>query len=307
MIVRDWRPEPSAALAPVYAREQATWHDALAWETSTSWQAIETARTTWGLPGLVCLDDDGRIRGWTYYLPRASGVDVGGLAADSPDATRALVEALLGAVTPGAVRGLMYAGAPALERELRNHGLAVGRYLYMMRDTTSAPDAENTTPHPAAPPSPRHDGTLREWSVADIAATAALLQRAYGAAGARLVPGNQAQGWSDYVHQIVVHEGCGVLAPALSRSLWIDGQLTAVAMVSMVAPMTAHLVQLAVAPSHRRGGLAQRMLHEATVAAGAAGATALSLLVAEDNPAALQLYTRAGFTPRASFVAILGD
>jgi ribosomal protein S18 acetylase RimI-like enzyme len=305
MIVRDWRPEPSAALAPVYARERATWREALGWETSTSWQAIETARTTWGLPGLVCLDADGRIRGWTYYLARESGTNVGGLAADSPDATRALVDALLAAAAPGAVRGLIYAGAPALEPTLRSHGLAVTRYLYMMRDTTRVSSDERADRRQTQ--IPRHDGTLRAWSVADLEATAALLKDAYGAAGARLVPGNGVDGWCEYVRQIVAHDGCGVLAPALSRSLWMDGQITALALVSIVGPSTAHLVQLAVAPSYRRGGIAQRLLDEAIAAAGPAGATALSLLVAEDNTAARQLYARAGFTPRASFVAILGD
>lgn len=57
----------------------------------------------------------------------------------------------------------------------------------------------------------------------------------------------------------------------------------------------AEILTLAVRPAARRRGLGARLVREGGTAAAARGATRLFLEVAEDNAAALALYTKAGF------------
>lgn len=57
----------------------------------------------------------------------------------------------------------------------------------------------------------------------------------------------------------------------------------------------AEVLTLAVRPSARRRGLGSRLVSEGAIAAVSRGATRLFLEVADDNAAALALYTRAGF------------
>ena len=58
----------------------------------------------------------------------------------------------------------------------------------------------------------------------------------------------------------------------------------------------AEVLTLAVAPAHRRQGLARSLIDAALVTAMAAGAERAFLEVAEDNQAAIALYRGAGFT-----------
>lgn len=58
----------------------------------------------------------------------------------------------------------------------------------------------------------------------------------------------------------------------------------------------AEILTLAVRPTAWRRGLGAQLVGEGAVAAAAMGATRLFLEVADDNTAALGLYTRAGFT-----------
>jgi ribosomal-protein-alanine N-acetyltransferase len=62
-----------------------------------------------------------------------------------------------------------------------------------------------------------------------------------------------------------------------------------------VAADDAEVLTLAVAPQARRQGIGQALVAAAAQAGEAAGATAMFLEVAVDNPAALALYERAGF------------
>lgn len=58
----------------------------------------------------------------------------------------------------------------------------------------------------------------------------------------------------------------------------------------------AEILTLAVDPAARRRGVGARLVREGAAEAAARGATRLFLEVADDNPAALALYARAGFT-----------
>jgi len=57
----------------------------------------------------------------------------------------------------------------------------------------------------------------------------------------------------------------------------------------------AEILTLAVDPVARRRGLGARLVRDGAAAAAAGGAVRLFLEVADDNPAALALYARAGF------------
>ncbi|MGB0212983.1 GNAT family N-acetyltransferase, partial [Algiphilus sp.] len=65
--------------------------------------------------------------------------------------------------------------------------------------------------------------------------------------------------------------------------------------VSSLAMDDAHLLNLAVAPTARRGGLARRLLDHVLAQARAAEAQRVLLEVRESNGAAVGLYADAGF------------
>ena len=90
MIVRDWRDADAADTQLLYAREQDFWVRELAWDASNSWREIEQARTTWGLPGRIAIDHKRTVRGWSYYMPDGETLHIGGIAAETKDATAAL-------------------------------------------------------------------------------------------------------------------------------------------------------------------------------------------------------------------------
>src|SRR5688572_18521640 len=106
MIVRDWRDADVADTQLLYAREQDFWVRELTWDASSSWREIEQARTTWGLPGRIAIDHKRTVRGWSYYMPDGETLHIGGIAADTKDATTALVDACLemSAVPPRPLR-----------------------------------------------------------------------------------------------------------------------------------------------------------------------------------------------------------
>src|SRR4029079_17297462 len=64
MIACDWRTLDATEMAPLYATETGRWLRELAWDSAPAWAAVELARTTWGLPGLVCVAVTGRGRRW---------------------------------------------------------------------------------------------------------------------------------------------------------------------------------------------------------------------------------------------------
>jgi ribosomal-protein-alanine N-acetyltransferase len=65
--------------------------------------------------------------------------------------------------------------------------------------------------------------------------------------------------------------------------------------LAQTAADEAEILTLAVAPPARRAGVASALVKTAATAAGSAGAETLWLEVAEDNAAALALYTATGF------------
>lgn len=88
-----------------------------------------------------------------------------------------------------------------------------------------------------------------------------------------------------------------------------DGGVLAYGSITVLGDL-ADLTRIAVAPAHRRRGLAARMLDELLVCAGASAASRMLLEVAEHNESARGLYADAGFVElsrRRAYYAGGGD
>lgn len=288
----EWRSLAPEALTPLYRREESRWKAALHWDTATSWATIESARVTWGLPGFVCCDAAGAARGWTFFITRGDAIEVGGLFADSCEATAALVDGLL-THHPRALTGFVYATAPGLQQTLAERAIALQRYAYLTRATNRLPYEP-----------PAHG--LRAWRMADVDATAALLKDAYGPAGRLFASDDSLPQWRVYVENLLAYSGCGVLRPDLSRVVDVDGHAVAVALITSLASDTAHLAQLAVSPGQRRAGLARTLIADTLKSAHAAGYRRMSLLVSGTNTSARRLYGKWGFAECGEFLALEG-
>jgi ribosomal protein S18 acetylase RimI-like enzyme len=302
MIVLDWHAVPAGDMARLYAIETGRWSRDLSWDTSTSWAAVELARTTWGLPGVVCVDLSGRIRGWAFYLVAGGRFDVGGLTADSPEATGALVDELIArAGSSHRLGGLIYAASPDVLALLAARGVPHLRYAYRFRRL----DSRRSPLHASSEKMLCRPGRgLRAWSEADLDVTGELLHEAYDGTASPIGVDTTVDGWRTYVTNLVRHRACGTLSPAMSRVLTINRTVAGVALVSAISPHTAHLVQLAVGRAHQGTGIGRALLSTVVGTAREAGHTALSLLVAHGNAPAMRLYQQAGFADRGTFVAL---
>lgn len=295
MTIIDWRLLPASTTADLYRREWIRWRRRLSWDTSPTWDTVETARITWGLPGVACQDAGGRIRGWAFYLVRGGALEVGGLVADDAAATAALLDAIVErARNCERLTGFVYAHAPGLEAALAERRICARHFLYLARDLDGATAVESRA------------AGLTSWTGEDPTGAARLLQHAYGEAGRIYAPDNALTQWQQYVTNLVGDAACGTFSPTLSRAVAGATGNHALAIVTAISRRTAHLAQIAVHPAHRGRGLARRLLEDVLVHARQEGFTRMSLLVAADNLPARELYRRLGFAERERFVAIEG-
>jgi len=292
MNVRDWRDADPADTQWLYAREQDYWVRELAWDASTAWREIEQARVSWGLPGRIAFDDQKTPCGWCYCMPDGETFHLGGIVAENPRVTAALIDASLTIATAGAkparVSSFVPTRAEGLEAALLERGFACERYHYLAR--TVAPAAAGASD--AAP-----------WQDDLLIPSAVLLQAAYATGGRHFAPRGLQVEWEHYVRGLVERPGCGVLEPAITRVLRSGDLMQGLVLATRIAPGTVHLAQVAVHPSRRREGLARRLVDEACRLAASRGARLVTLLVGEKNAAARALYEQIGFTARAMFVA----
>jgi ribosomal protein S18 acetylase RimI-like enzyme len=294
MNVRDWRDADPADTQLLYAREQDFWVRELAWDASSSWREIEQARTTWGLPGRMAIDHKRTVRGWSYYMPDGETLHVGGIAADTTEATAALLDACLemASVPPRPVRVSCFVPdrAEGFETALVERGFSCEHYHYLSRPLTSAPGDAGT---------PEADS----WREDDLTAAAELLRTAYGDEGRHFAPRGTLTEWEHYARGLVERPGCGDLEPAITRVVRDGNVMIALVLSTRVAPGTIHLAQIAVHPGRRREGFARRLVDEACRLAQPRAARQATLLVGEKNTAARKLYAAMGFEPRATFIA----
>jgi ribosomal protein S18 acetylase RimI-like enzyme len=292
MNVCDWRDADPADTQWLYAREQDYWVRELAWDASTAWREIEQARVTWGLPGRIAFDNQKTPCGWCYCMPDGDTFHLGGIVAEDPRVTAALVDASLAIATAGAKPARMSTFVPmraeGLETVLGERGFTCERYHYLARPVAAG---ESRTPEATS------------WQEDLLIPAAVLLQTAYGAGGRHFAPRGLQVEWEHYVRGLVERPGCGVLEPSITRVIKSGEAMQALVLATRLAPGTVHLAQVAVHPERRRDGVARRLGDEACRLAASRGARLVTLLVGEKNAAARQLYEQMGFGPRAMFLA----
>jgi ribosomal protein S18 acetylase RimI-like enzyme len=293
MIVRDWRGASPELLAPIYEDERQRWLRLLQWDPARAWREVETARTTWGLPGFLVLDTAGKARGMLFYLAEEDRIDIGGLTSDAPAVTDRLIASVLDAAAASGVRqvrGSLLDGVAGLRSSLTRNGFDVETQLYLSR-LLAGGAAEST-------------GIASAWSSSDVCETAGLLRRAYAGGGwSFLAPNDEPAEWERYVRNLVDYAGCGTFNAEMTAVVREGQALCAAILITEIAPNVAHIVQLAVDPLRRGQGLASSLLAETSERLASHGYRALTLQVAESNHAARALYDRAGFTHVADFLA----
>jgi len=295
MRIRDWRFIEPPAVGALYEGERRRWLADLGWDTAEAWSEIEKARGAGRLPGLLAVDDAGRVCGWTYFLIDDRIAQVGSLVSESPDATRALIESVVARARRHAecVTCFSYSQAPDVEAELVRHDFEITRYRYLSRTSTGLEPV-------------RADGA-DTWRAGDERPVAELLRAAYGSNGRYFAAHGLPEEWERYVHNLVEYPGCGRFDPLATRVLREDGRVIALVMVTELGPGVSHVAQVAVHPDHRGRGLAGTLLDRALGRAAAAGRSRTTLLVEEGASAARTLYARRGFGPCATFIAARRD
>jgi ribosomal protein S18 acetylase RimI-like enzyme len=299
----DWRLAPADLVARLLDAERQRWIADLHWDAEAAFGLLERSRQAGQAPGLVAYDADGRPSGWAHYFLNNRRLQIGGLVAESGEVTRQLLDDVLR--TPEAelaadVLCFAFPSSPALEGALARRRFDVTRYLYLQR--ALSPSAAHAPGGPASP----LGSQLRTWIEDDGVDTVRLLARAYTGSGAAraFAPRGTLEEWAQYVAQIIKTPGCGRFLPAASVSVQhpADDRLRGVALTTALQRDTAHLAQLVVDPAYRRRGLARALVEDVSRRAGAAGCWRVTLLVAEDNAPARDLYAALGFEPVASFL-----
>jgi ribosomal protein S18 acetylase RimI-like enzyme len=291
MNIRDWRDADPADTQVLYAREQEFWVRELAWDASTAWREIEQARVTWGLPGFLAIDTDRTLRGWAYFLPEGETVHLGGVVADTQQATCALIDACLESALrpprPQRISCFVPSRAEGFVKALTDRHFVCERYRYLVRPIATG----------------ESQARADAWSPADLLPAAALLREAYGQDGRHFAPHGTPEEWEQYVRSLVERPGCGVIEPTATRVLHGEHGVEALVLATRIAPGTLHLPQVAVHPSRRRQGIAGRLVEDACRAGAMRGARQATLLVNERNTAACELYEKMGFVDKSEFVA----
>jgi ribosomal protein S18 acetylase RimI-like enzyme len=303
MILQDWRDVGTEELAPFYAAECRRYRDALQWDFEPSCRIIEEARRVGRLPGLVVRTSGGRIAGWSYFVVHDGVLQIGGLAADSASRLRALLDGVLQSAEARFSRSLtafVFPGSPSLQAAFERQRFAIEPHAYLARPIVGGPRAESVRKGLAP------EYRLRPLSEVDPAEVVRLAARSYaGMAESRcFAPDGRLDQWAQYLRQLLATPACGWYLSAASFAVeHRETRVVAGAIVSTaLAPETAHVAQIVVSPPHRRAGLAAELVAAALERAREDGYATLSLLVAQANAPARNLYARLGFTETASFL-----
>ena len=300
MTLEDWSRTSDETMSRLFAAEATRWRTTLSWDYEDTSRQLAHARRRGLAPGLVARDAAGEVVGWTFFLRHGAELQIGALAASSPDVTAALADGVLqSAEAAGAERALVFGftDAAGVTDVLAARGFDLGTYRYLERRLGDRP-AALTRPAPS---------TLgRRWADTDLADAASLLQSAYPDRDP-LRPfggsGSTAE-WLTYVRALTTTSGCGVFLPGVSvvetgRANGLDG----LALVTRVSGDTVHLAQLAVRGPAQGQGLGRRLLGAVLEGARQSGFGRLTLLVSDRNVSAGRLYERAGFADAAAFVS----
>ena len=277
-----------------YADETRRWLTRLRWDTQGIWKTVEDARLAGHLPGVVVLDDSNCVRAWAFYLLHGDTLQIGGVVASTEDETIMLLNAIFTSPEAACAERWMlftYSEAPGLADLLTERGFDVDRYRYWQCPAPSVSHARSA---------------FRRFVFEDIASVSALLGECYSRPDPTrpFAPNQRLEEFTEYLTRMVHTSACGTFD--LEASL-IDessiGAINGAALVTMLAPDTAHLAQIVVRPGVQGHGLGRNLLNAAIVAAGRRGYRWMTLLVSEKNGPARRLYRRCGFSESAAFIS----
>lgn len=301
MKLQDWRDADEREVAELYGAETLRWRERLGWDTSPSWAIVETGRRLGHVPGWIARNAEGAVMGWTYYILHDLTLQIGGLVSRRPSVARELLDAALGGPEASMARALSCFIFPDSE----GVASALSRLRFSVRDTLYLAKPLDGPPLPVRQGAP----VPRRWRDTDLAPVVRLLAASYeGVPGAAcFAPGGRREEWAHYTTQLVHTPACGRFEPSLSFCVAEPGpidasRIAAGVLTTRLSPETAHIAQVAVDPTHRRRGLAERLMAEVCVAAKVSGAREVTLMVDAGNSAARALYARAGFVERARFL-----
>jgi ribosomal protein S18 acetylase RimI-like enzyme len=297
----DWRHAPGEVVAQLLESERRRWIDSLHWDMGPSFHSLEQARASGEAAGLIAHDGGGRAAGWTYYLLQNRRLQIGGLVAESGEVTRQLLDGVLKAPEADMASEVLcfaFPASPSLEGALARRRFDVRKYFYLRR--TLSPS------RPVAVERTALADQLRPWTEQDGVDTVRLMARAYaGVPSARsFAPKGTLEEWATYLAQLIKTPACGRFLPEASLSAQhpADDRLRGVVLTTALQRDTAHVAQLAIDPAWRRRGLARALMQAALERAAAAGYWRLTLLVAEENVAARELYASLGFEEHGHFL-----
>ncbi len=314
--ILDLRHFTARQLRPLLEQEARQWRQRLRWDYASSTELLLQYLDSRILPGFVALAR-GRICGFTFCVYEGTKAVVGDIyaATENPaplavvhTLTRHLLETLEASPDIDRIEAQLLLfesgvlGPAFAHTQLAGRALQVFPRLFLERELGAG--WPERIEYPA-------DVELCRWAASYYTPAAELIQASYlGHVDADINDQYRTLAGSlRFLHNIIRFPGCGMFDP---ESSWLlrerrSGALVAVLLCSRVAPDTAHLTQLCVAPAWRGHGLGRMLLAECMQRLPSANYRALTLTVSEANTEAMGLYVRAGFRSRQRFDALVVD
>ena len=297
MTCQDWRDVTPGEVAALMDAERRRWLETLRWDMTAPFAIVEQGRRAGHVPGWIARDARGAAEGWTYYILHDGTLQIGGIVASRPAVVRRLIDAIMRSTEADLARRLscfVFPEGPSIASAFERQRFAMSETRYLLK--TLEREASDVQPVPRG---------IRAWRDTDLAPTVRLLAAAYrGIPGAScFAPDGGLDQWAQYTGQLTRVPACGTFDPALSfvATSASSTEILGIVMTTRLSDDTAHVAQIAVAPSARRSGLARQLLGASFAAAANASLTSVTLMVDTGNLAASNLYSHLGFTERARF------
>ena len=314
--ILDIRHFSAKQLRPLLDEEAAVWLRNLRWDYRSSTNLLLDYLDSRILPGFVALDR-GRVCGYTFCVYEGHKAVIGDLytAADHPTPlavshtlARHLLETLES--SPEIIRieaQLLLFDSGVLRPIFSNLNPYSPAFTVFPRLFLERILPQRAITQPELPPGLE----LCPWTPSFYQPSAELIHASYSGHIDSAINDQYRTlaGSVRFLHNIVRFPGCGVFDPQCSWALR-DRQtnaLVAIILCSRVAPDTAHVTQLCVAPAFRGRGLGNLLLQSTMGRMPSQRYAAITLTVSEDNVAALRLYLAADFTTRHRFDALVLD
>ena len=314
--ILDLRHFNARQLRPLLNEEAALWQRSLRWDYRTSTDLLLQYLDNRILPGYVALAR-GKIVGYTFAVYEGQKAVIGDLfvttASPAPlevaaTLARHILETLQHSPDVDRIEAQLLLFAANLLPPLFPRFQVFPR-LFLEKDL--ARPTLRPPLHPSAPASFPADVELRRWQPSFYNPTAELIQAAYaGHIDSEINDQYRTLAGSlRFLHNVIRFPGCGTFDPDSSFALrdHATGTLAAVLLCSRVAPDTAHITQLCVAPGQRGRALGRMLLTHALEHLPTRNYRALTLTVTEANPSAFNLYINSGFRLRHRFDALVHD